>query len=309
MKKCRQCGYTTNSSGQQFCPVCGSKLEDLEINQTEASARNSYIQSINIFSNQNRKPYDNLNRIEPPVYMNTGFLNIKPIVFLTVLVIVICSIFSYVKSDKMICKATVTKMFKEIEQKEQEILTDYVGFMPDQYAKSFIDAINAGLSYKVRTISVHGDTASALVVITNAELVDSIEDLVMTIDGFNLSRLKDALSTLHNNESVTTKSTLKVIIENIKKERAKCQKIKISGEVTLEKENGSWEVIGVDSNVISGFIGVQSIDGIILRYIGNIIYGDDYNYNDYSDDNYYEDDYYDEDDYYYDDYSDDYDYY
>lgn len=294
MKKCSQCGYIASGDGEGFCPMCGSRFGNTEDT------------GMDVFSNQNRKPYDNMNRIKTSGYVNTQSLNIKLILFFVIMAIVLYSVFSYAKSDKRICRATVHNMFGEIEEKEKEIVTYYIGsVLSDKYAAGFVNAINASMSYKIKKVSVRGNKAKVTVAITNAELVNSAEELVSSLPSFNLSSLSNALSILNDNKK--SSKALDRIIETIKKERKKCKKVKTTGEIELEKENGYWEITWVDSDVVCGFIGVQSIDNVLLKYIGKIIYGDDYNYDDYDDDDY-DDDYYDDDydDY---DYDDDYGYY
>lgn len=285
MKKCSQCGYIASGDGEGFCPMCGSWFGDIEDT------------GMDVFSNQNRKPYDNMNRIKTSVYVNTQSLNIKLIAFFVIMAIVFYSVFSYAKSDKRICRTTVHNMFKEIEEKEKEIVTDYIGsVLSDKYVAGFVNAINAPMSYKIKKVSIRGDKARVIVAITNAELVSSAEDLVSRLPSFNLSSLRNALSVLYDGGK--SSKALDRIIETIKKERKKCKKVKTTGGIELEKENGYWEITWVDSDVVCGFIGVQSINNVLLKYIGKIIYGDDYNYEDDYDDYDYDDDYDDEDGYY-----------
>lgn len=301
MRKCSQCGYIASGNGEEFCPMCGSRFGDIEDT------------GMDVFSNQNRKPYDNMNRIKTSAYANARSLNIRLIAFFVIMVIVLYSAFSYSKSDKRICRAAVHTMFKEIEEKEKQIAVDYIGSaLTDEYAAGFVDAINAGLSYKIKKVSVYGNKAKVIVAVTNAELASNVESMVSSLQDFNLSGLRNALFALADNRK--SSKALDRIIETIKEERKDCRKVKTTGEINLEKVDGYWEVTWVDSDVIRGFIGVESVDNIISEYIGGIIYGDDYyndydyndNYDDYDD--YNEDDYgeYDYDDYDYD--EDDYDY-
>lgn len=280
MKKCSQCGYIASGGGEGFCPMCGSPFGDIEE------------RGMDVFSNQNRKHYNNMNRIQTSGYVNTR-PNIKLIVFFVIMAIVLYSAFSYAKSDKRICKTTVQNMFREIEDKEKEIVTDYLGsVLSGKYAADFVDAVNAGLSYKIKKVSVYGDEANAMVVITNAELVSNIESLVGDLPSFSYSSLSNAISGLSDNGN--SSKALDRIIKTIKKERKDCRKVKTTGEISLEKKDGRWEVTDVDSDVIRGFIGVESVDNIISDYIGKVIYGNDY----YNEDDYdYEDDYEEDDDY------------